>query len=429
MSYEASKDESLAFDTKQVHSGYDPAEHYLSKSVPIYQTAAFELGDFERCERLFSYEEEGFSYGRFSNPTTDVLERRIASLEGGAAAVSFGSGMAAISAVFLNLAKSGDQIVAVRTLYGGSSTLLSKILPDYGVSASWVENPDDPASFLRAMSDRTKAVFIESLGNPGMNVIDVEEVARIAHERGVPLVVDNTFATPYLFRPFEFGADIVAHSATKYLGGHGSTLGGLVVEKGGFDWLSSYPQFREFRDELAASVPAESLDLTLFSRRLRARCLADFGAHLSPFSSFLLLQGVETLSLRMRRHVENAQAVARFLSSHPAVLSVSHPSLPSSPYYELGKKYFPKGAGAILSCRLKGGLAAARRALERVRIFDYMVNVGDSKSMIVHPASSTHYGLSPEELERAGVYEDGLRLSVGIEDSGDLIADLDRALS
>ena len=430
MSYDAFKDESLAFDTKQLHAGYDPAEHFRAKAVPVYQTAAFELGDFDRCERLFTYREEGFSYVRYANPTNDVLEKRIAALEGGAAAVSFGSGMAAISSVFLNLARSGDEIAAVKTLYGGSTTLLSKILPDYGIRAKWVEEGDDPESFRRAIGERTKAVFIESLGNPGMNVLDIEAIARIAHEKGIPLIVDNTFATPYLLRPFEFGADIVVHSATKYIGGHGTTIGGLAVEKGGFDWLGGkFPQFKEIYDEMAKTLAPEAFQGTLFTRRLRSRFLSDLGAHLSPMSAFLLLQGLETLSLRMRRQVDNAEAIALFLSAHPAVLEVSHPSLPASPYHELARKYLPRGAGAILSFRLKGGLEAAKSVLGRVRSFDYMVNVGDAKSMITHPATSTHYGLSPAEMLQAGVYEDSLRLAVGTEDPGDLINDLRQALA
>jgi O-acetylhomoserine (thiol)-lyase len=429
MSYEAYKDESLAFDTKQLHAGYDPSEHYRSKAVPIYQTAAFELGDMDRCERILTYREDGFSYVRYANPTTAVLEKRVAALEGGAAAVAFGSGMAAISSVFLNLARSGDEIVAVRTLYGGITTLLSKILPDCGIAASWVEDPSDPESFRRAIGERSRAVFVESLGNPGMNIIDIEAVARIAHERGIPLIVDNTFASPYLFRPFEFGADISIHSATKYIGGHGTTIGGLVVEKGGFDWLGSgFSQFQDCYDELARNLPPETFRETLFTRRLRGRYLCDLGGHISPISAFLLLQGLETLSLRMRRQVDNAEAIARFLNTHPAVLEVSHPSLPTSPFFELAKKYFPRGAGAILSFRLRGGFAAAKEVVERARIFDFMVNVGDVKSMIVHPATSTHFGLSPEEMLKAGVYEDGLRLSVGTEDPEDLIGDLRQAL-
>jgi OAH/OAS sulfhydrylase len=429
MSYQAYNDDTLAFDTKQLHAGYNPADHFRSKAVPIYQTAAFELGDFDRCERLFAYEEEGHSYVRFSNPTNDVLEKRIAALEGGAAALSMSSGMSAISNTFLNLAQSGDEIAAVKTLYGGSTTLLSKVLPPYGITANWVENADDPESFRAAITERTKAVYIESLGNPGMNIIDFEAVAAIAHENGIPLVIDNTFATPYLLRPFEFGADIVCHSSTKYLSGHGTVISGLVVEKGGFDWFNGkFPQFEEFYKEYTGKIEEKSLRDTAFTRRLRIRYLTELGGHLSPMSAFFVLQGLETLSLRMQRHADNTLKVAAFLSEHPAVLDVSYPSLPSSPYFPLAQKYFPFGSGAILSVRLRGGLASAQSVLEKVRIFDYMVNVGDAKSLIVHPATSTHYGLPEEAKQKAGVYDDTLRISVGLENVNDLINDLRQAL-
>lgn len=429
LSYQAYDDPSLGFDTKQLHAGYNPAEHYRSKAVPVYQTAAFELGGFDRCVRLFSYKEKGHSYVRFSNPTNDVLERRIAALEGGSAALGMSSGMSAISSTFLNLAQAGDEIAAVKTLYGGSTTLLKKVLPPYGIRANWIEDADDPDSYRAAITEKTKAVYIESLGNPGMNVIDIEAVAKIAHEHGIPLVVDNTFATPYLLRPFEFGADIVCHSATKYLSGHGTVISGIAVEKGGFNWLNGkFPQFEEFYKEYTGSIEEAELRRDLFTYRLRIRYLTELGGHLSPTSAFLILQGMETLSLRMQRHADNARKVAEFLSAHPAVRSVAYPSLPSSPYHALAEKYFPKGSGAIMAVRLQGGLEAAKRVLERVRIFDYMVNVGDAKSLIVHPATSTHYGLPKEEQEKAGVYDDTLRLSVGIEDPNDLIADLRQAL-
>jgi len=430
MSYDAFHDKTLGFTTKQLHGGYDPKEHYRSKAVPIYQTAAFELGDFERCSRLFAYEEEGHSYVRFSNPTNDVLEKRISLLENGAAALGMASGMSAISNTFLNLAQAGDEIAAVRTLYGGSTTLLQRVLPPYGITANWVDDPDNLDDYRRAITPRTKALYVESLGNPGMNIIDMEAVSAIAHEAGIPVVVDNTFATPYLFRPFEHGADIVCHSATKYIGGHGTTIAGLVVEKGGFDWFSGkFPQLEEFYREYTGKIEEADLREALFTKRLRIRYLTELGGHLSPMSAFYLLQGLETLSLRMERHVQNARAVAEYLAGHPAVLDVAYPSLPGSPYYALAQKYFPKGAGAILAVRLKGGLPAARRVLERVRIFDYMVNVGDAKSLIVHPATSTHYGLPQATQNDAGVYDDTLRLSVGIEEAEDLIADLAQALA
>lgn len=429
MSYEAYKDNSLGFTTRQLHAGYNPGEHYRSKAVPIYHTAAFELGDFDRCTRLFDYSEEGHSYVRFSNPTNDVLEKRIASLEGGSAALSLSSGMAAISNTFLNLATAGDEIAAVQTLYGGSTTLLNKILPEYGINGRFIEDENDIESYKRAINEKTKAIYIESLGNPGMNIVDIEAIAKLAHENGVPLVIDNTFATPYLIKAFDYGADILCYSATKYLAGHGTIIVGLVVEKGGFDWHNGkFPQFDSFYEEYKDSIGEEELRKNIFTKRLRIRYLTDFGSHLSPTNAFYLLQGMETLSLRMERHVENALKVAQFLESHPQILQVSYPGLESSPYYNLAKKYFPKGPGAIMSIRLKGGLEAAKKVLERVRVFDYMVNVGDAKSLIVHSATSTHFGQSKEQREKAGVYDDTLRLSVGIEDAEDLIADLKQAL-
>jgi O-acetylhomoserine (thiol)-lyase len=429
MSYEAYNDDTLGFSTKQLHAGYNPADHNLSKAVPIYQTAAFELGDFDRCVRLFSYTEEGHSYVRFSNPTNAVLEKRITALENGAAALSMASGMAAISNTLLNITQAGDEIVAIKTLYGGCATLIGRILPQYGVTGRFVEDENDIASYEALINEKTKAIYIETLGNPRMNIVDIEAVAALAHRHGIPLIADNTFATPYLFRPFERGADIVCYSATKYLAGHGTTIAGLVVEKGGFDWLNGrFPRMESFYNDYKDSIEKTALLHTLFSRRLRMVYLTDLGAHLSPTSAFNILQGMETLSLRMERHTENAEKIARFLAGHPRVLEVSYPGLETSPFYPLAQKYFPKGPGAILAIRLKNGQEAALNILKKVRIFDYMVNVGDAKSLIVHPATSTHFGLSKAELEAAGIHDDMLRLSVGIEDAEDLIADLDNAL-
>jgi O-acetylhomoserine (thiol)-lyase len=429
MSYEAYNDDSLGFTTKQLHAGYNPAEHNRSKAVPIYQTAAFELGDYDRCVRLFSYAEEGHSYVRFSNPTNTVLEKRMSALEGGAAALSMASGMAAISNTFLNLTQSGDEIIAVKTLYGGSTTLLSSILPQYGVTGKFVEDANDIRAYERLITGKTKAIYVESLGNPGMNIVDMEAIAELAHRHGVPLVVDNTFATPYLLRPFDHGTDIVCYSATKYLAGHGTVIGGLVVEKGGFDYRNGrFPQMERFYDEYKDSIDGEELRKTLFTKRLRIVYLTDLGAHMSPMQAFFLLQGIETLSLRMERHAANAREIAAFLNNHPAVNHVAYPGLPSSPYYALARRYFPRGAGAILSIRLKGGCEKALAVLKKARVFDYMVNVGDAKSLVVHPASSTHFGQSASQQEAASVYNDTLRLSIGIEDAEDLINDLKQAL-
>lgn len=429
MSYNAFENQELGFTTRQLHAGYNPEEHYRSKAVPIYQTAVFELGDYERCLRLFEYAEEGHSYVRFSNPTNDVLEKRISSLEGGAAAVSFGSGMAAISSTLLNLAHEGDEIIAVQTLYGGSTTLLAKTLPDYGITGRFVEDETDIESYRKLITDKTKAIYLECIGNPKINIIDIDKVVELAHSHGIPVVIDNTFATPYLFRPFEHGVDIVCYSATKYLAGHGVVIAGLVIEKGGFNWLNGrFPEFEAFYEANKKDIGEEVLKKVMFTKRLRMRYLTDFGGHMSPQTAFYVLQGIETLSLRMERHIYNAQKIAEFLEQHPAVKEVSYPGIPSSPYYNLAQKYFPKGPGAMMAIRVKGGLQGALQVLQKVQIFDYMVNVGDAKSLIVHPASSTHFGHSAEEQEKAGVYEDTLRLSIGIEDADDLIADLNQAL-
>jgi O-acetylhomoserine (thiol)-lyase len=429
MSYEAYKDKTLGFTTRQLHYGYEPQAHNGSKAVPIYQTAVFELGDYDRCVRLFDFSEEGHSYVRFSNPTNEVLEKRIASLEGGTAALSLASGMAAVCNTFLNLCSAGDEIIASPTLYGGSVALLSHILPDYGIIGRFPKDKDDIESYKELINEKTKAIFIESLGNPNMNIADIEALADLAHAHNIPLVVDNTFATPYLLRPFEHGADIVCYSATKYIGGHGAAIAGLVAESGNFDYLNGrFPEFEKFYAEYKGKIDDTLLKTEMFTRRLRYRYLTDMGAHMSPQTAFYILQGLETLSLRMERHTSNAMQIAKFLENHPKVESVCYPGLASSPYHSLAKKYFPKGPGAILSFNVKGGLEQARKLLESVRVFGFMVNVGDAKSLIVHPASSSHFALSKEEQIRADVYENTIRLSIGIEDVEDLIADLSQAL-
>ncbi|HUM84128.1 MAG TPA: aminotransferase class V-fold PLP-dependent enzyme [Lachnospiraceae bacterium] len=430
MSYDAYQNEKLGFTTRQLHAGYHPQDNRWAKQVPIYQSAAFEFGDFARCERLTFREEQGFSYSRCSNPTNKVLEERIASLEGGTAALSFASGMGAIFAVLMNLAEAGDEIITVPTMYGESVTLICDILPSMGITGRIVQDPDDISAFEALINDKTRAVYIESLGNPLINIIDFKELARIAHQHGVPLVVDNTFATPYLFRPFEFGADIVVYSATKYLGGHGTTVAGLAVEKGDFNWNNGrFPQFDKFRKNGTKNIPEEILSSQLFTLRLYQRSLSLFGAHLSAQSAFYILQGIETLSLRMERHAYNARAIAIYLSKHPKIREVSSPVLENNPYHALAEKYFPKGLTGMLSFRVRGGKAAAVTVLDNVHLFDQMVNVGDSKSLIVYPAVATHFGLTLEQQADAGIYPDTIRVSVGIEDIEDLIADLDQALA
>jgi O-acetylhomoserine (thiol)-lyase len=432
MAYKAWKNESLGFTTRQLHAGYDPDHHNQSKAVPIYQDAAFQLGDFDRGSRLFSFSEEGYSYGRYSNPTTEVLEHRMESLDGfNSAAVAMSSGMAATANTLLNIATVGDEIVASSTLYGGNLTLLKKILPQYGIRGLFARDESDPDTYAELITDKTKAIFVECLGNPNSNIVDFSAIADVAHAAGVPLIVDNTFATPYLFRPFEHGADIVTYSATKYLSGHGILIGGIAIDKGDFDWLGGgkYPHFEKFYEENEKAIAAEKLRRFLFALRLRMTYLCDLGSYMSPQTAFYILQGIETLSLRMDRHVANAQRIAAFLDTHPKVASVSYPGLASSPFHQLAQRYFPKGAGAIVSFRPVGGIEAAKRIIDRCELFDFMVNVGDAKSLIVHAATSTHFGQPIEVLEAAGVAEDTIRLSIGIEDADDLIADLDRALA
>lgn len=430
MAFTADRDQTLGFTTRQLHAGYNPDEDtYGSKAVPIYQSACYSLKDIDNCIDVFKFAKEGQSYSRFENPTNDVLERRIASLEGGARAVSFGSGMAAITNTILNLCRAGDNIVLVKTIYGGTTSLLTGILPQYGITGKFVSNPDDPEAFRAQIDEHTKAIYVECLGNPLINVPDFEALSAVAHDAGIPLVIDNTFATPYLFRPFEHGADIVVYSATKYLCGHGTTIGGLVVEKGGFPWLNGkFPQFEAFNQKYRDWVGAEKMDREMFSQRLRQVYLCDVGANLSPVSAWLILQGIETLSLRMREHCKNAQAVAEFLEQHPAVRSVSYPGLKSSRYHALAQKYFPLGCSGMMMFRVNGSQADAASLLEKVHLFGFMVNVGDAKSLITHPATSTHFGQPKEVLEGAGIYPDSIRLSIGIEDKEDLIADLKQAL-
>jgi len=426
MAFNAYKDDSLGFTTRQLHAGYDPdADTFGAKAVPIYQSAAYSLQDVDHCIDLFQWSAEGQSYGRFKNPTNDVLERRICSLEGGTSAVSFASGMAAISATILNLCTAGDNVVLVKTIYGGTTNLMSHILPQYGITPHYVENPDDTGAYRSQIDENTKAVYVESLGNPLINIPDFDAIAALAHEHGIPFIVDNTFATPYLFRPFEHGADIVIYSATKYLCGHGTAIGGLVIENNRFDWGSGrFPQIREFNDKWAGFQGNSNV----FTRRLRQLYLCELGANLAPVNAWLILQGIETLSLRMKQHCENAEAVAVFLESHPAVREVDYPALKSSRYYGKAKKYFPNGVSGMMSFRTKAGLDETVSLLSKVHLFGYMVNVGDAKSLITHPETSTHFGQPREVLEGAGIYDDSIRLSIGIEDKEDLIADLKQAL-
>ena len=417
------------FETLQQHAGQVPDPATGARAVPIYQTTSYVFENTQDGEDQFGLKKPGFIYSRLANPTWDVLEKRIAALEGGTAALATATGAAAISLSLINLAGAGDEIIAAPTLYGGTIELFTDTFRHLGITVKYAD-PDNPQSFAALITDKTKAVYLESLGNPAINIPDFEAIAEIAHKNGIPVLVDNTFATPFLFRPFEHGADIVLHSATKFIGGHGTTLGGLIIEKGDFDWEGS-GRFEELvkPDEsygglsFVKDVPGAS-----FVTRVRAKYLRDLGASLSPFNAWLLIQGLESLSLRIERHVSNAQKVADFLENHPKVTKVNYPSLPSSPYYKLAQKYFPKGTGSIFSFELQGGREAARRFIDAAQIFSDLANVGDSKSLLVHPASTTHQQLNDEALKAAGITSGTIRISVGLENVDDLLDDLKQAL-
>jgi O-acetylhomoserine (thiol)-lyase len=419
----------LRFDTLAVHAGQQPDPATGSRAVPIYQTTAYNFRDSAHAASLFALQESGNIYTRIMNPTTDVLEKRLAALEGGVGALAFASGHAAISAAILNIAQAGDEIVSSSTLYGGTYNMFAYTLPRLGIKVSFVD-PADPASFAKAVTPRTKALYAETIGNPKIDILELAAVAEVAHAHGLPLIVDGTFTTPYLLRPFEFGADVVVHSATKFIGGHGTSMGGLVVDGGRFDWGSGkFPLLSEPDPSYHDLRYAEALGPQAFITRLRTQILRDLGACLSPFNSFLLLQGLETLPLRMRRHSDNALAIAGFLAGHPQVAWVSYPGLASHPDHVKAGKYLPKGAGAILTFGIKGGLEAGRKFIDSLQLFSLLANVGDAKSLVIHPASTTHSQLTSAQRAAAGVPDDMVRLSMGLEDPADLIADLDQALA
>ncbi len=417
------------FETKQLHAGQQVDPTTKARAVPIYQTTSYVFDDTQEGEDLFALRKPGNIYTRLMNPTNDVFEQRIAALEGGVAALATASGSAAITYAILNIAGAGDHIVAASTLYGGTYNLFATTLPRYGITTTFVD-PDDPANFESAIRENTKALYIETLGNPGINVIDIEKVADIAHKNKIPLIVDNTFGTPYLIRPFEFGADIVVHSATKFIGGHGTSIGGVIVDGGTFDWTNGkFPYFTEPDQSYHGIRFGYDTAPTAFVTRIRVQLMRDTGACLSPFNSFLFIQGLETLSLRVERHVQNARKVAEYLSGHDKVAWVHYPSLKGDKYYGLAQKYFPKGAGSIFTFGVKGGGAAARKFIDHLELFSNLANVADAKSLVVHPSSSTHQQLSPEEQEKAGVTEDQVRLSIGLENIDDIIEDLEIAFS
>ncbi len=422
-------DRQLGFDTRALHQGYSPDPTTGARAVPIYQSTSFVFKDSDHAARLFALQEFGNIYTRIMNPTTDVLEQRIASLENGAAALATSSGQAAQFLAINSLLEHGDEMVAASTLYGGTYTQFEVSFKKLGYNVKFVD-PDDPENFRKAITPKTKCLYGETIGNPRNNVLDIEAVAKIAHGNGLPLVIDNTFATPYVCRPIDYGADIVVHSLTKFIGGHGNSIGGIIVDAGRFDWNNGkFPQLTEPSRAYHGMKFAETFGNLAFIIRARVEGLRDIGPCLSPFNAFLILQGVETLSLRMDRHLSSTLAVARHLEKHPLAMWVKYPSLPTNPYHEVAKKYTPKGAGAVFSFGIKGGYEAGKRFIDNLKLFSHLANVGDSRSLVIHPASTTHQQLGPSEQESAGVTPDLVRLSIGLEDLEDILWDIDQALA
>lgn len=425
-----SRDRKLRFETLQLHVGQeqpDPATD--ARAVPIYQTTSYVFRDCEHAAQRFGLADAGNIYGRLTNSTQDVFEKRIAALEGGSAALGVASGAAAITYTFQNLARQGDHIVASKYIYGGSYNLLEHTLPDQGITTTFVD-PDVEGAVEAAIQENTKAIFIESIGNPNANLVDIQKIADIAHRHQIVLVVDSTFATPYLLRPFEYGADIVVHSATKFIGGHGTALGGVIIESGRFDWNASgkYPQLTEPDPSYHGVRFYEVAGAAAFVTRIRAVILRDTGATMAPLHAFLFLQGLETLSLRVERHVENTLKVVEFLQLHPNVARVNHPAVSDSPYHELYQKYFPKGGASIFTIEINGSEEDTKKFIDNLEIFSLLANVADVKSLVIHPASTTHSQMTPEELETSGIKPNSVRLSVGTEHIDDILYDLEQAL-
>lgn len=427
----SNQERKFKFETLQLHVGQEQADPATdSRAVPIYQTTSYVFKNSAHAAARFGLADAGNIYGRLTNSTQDVFESRVAALEGGIAGLAVASGAAAITYAVLNITKAGDNIVSAKTIYGGSYNLFEHTLSEYGVTTTFVD-ADDVQNFENAIQDNTKALYIETLGNPNSSLIDVDAVAEIAHKHKIPLIVDNTFGTPFLFRPIEHGADIVVHSATKFIGGHGTTLGGVIVDSGKFDWKASgkFPQLSEPNPSYHGIVFADAVGAAAYITRIRAILLRDTGATISPFNAFLLLQGLETLSLRVERHVENTKKVIDFLKNHPKVENVNHPSLPDSKYYDLYNKYFPNGAGSIFTFEIKGGAAEAQAFIDKLKIFSLLANVADVKSLVIHPASTTHSQLNEEELVEAGIKPNTIRLSIGTEHIDDILWDLEQAFN
>ncbi|GMB00694.1 O-acetylhomoserine aminocarboxypropyltransferase/cysteine synthase [Pelosinus sp. IPA-1] len=422
------KERKHGFDTVALHAGQIPDRETGARAVPIYQSTSFVLGDTERAARIFALEEFGNAYTRMMNPTQTAFEERVAALEGGVGALAVASGQAAITYSILNIAQSGDEIVSSSAIYGGTYNLFHHTLPKLGIEVHFV-NPDDPENFRKAITSKTKALYAEVIGNPRIDILDIENVAKVAHENDIPLIVDSTFATPYLNRPIEWGADIVVHSATKFIGGHGTSIGGIIVDSGNFNWDNGkFPGLVEADPSYHGLSFTEKFGNAAYIFRARVTLLRDIGAVITPFNSFLFLQGLETLSVRLDRHVRNTQKVAEFLEQHKFVSWVNYPGLKSSKYYELGQKYFPKGAGAILTFGIHGGLKAGTKFINNLGLFSHLANVGDAKSLVIHPASTTHQQLSPAQQLSCGITEDLVRLSIGLEDIDDLLYYLEEAL-
>jgi len=418
-----------SFNTLAIHAGQEPDPTTGSRAVPLYQTTSYVFEDTQHGADLFSLAKPGNIYTRIMNPTTAVLEERIAALEGGVGALAVASGSAAITYSILNLAGAGDHIVAASTLYGGTLNLLSNTLPHYGITTTYVD-PDDLDTFAAATTPQTKAWYVESIGNPNGNLVDLKKLSDLAHAHGVPLIVDNTFGTPYLIRPIEHGADIVVHSTTKFIGGHGTSIGGIVVDGGHFDFNSDkFPLLSLPDPSYHGLAYARDLGNLAYILRMRVALLRDTGATMSPFNAWLFIQGLETLPLRMDRHVSNAQKVAEYLASHPKVSWVNYAGLPGNKYHELAQQYLPKGASSIFTFGIKGGKAAAVQFIDHLELFSNLANVADAKSLVIHPASTTHSQASESELAKAGISQDLVRLSIGLEDVADIIADLEQALT
>ncbi len=420
----------FAFNTLALHAGYEPEATTGARAVPLYQTTSYVFRDTDHAAALFALQEPGNIYTRIMNPTNDVAEQRLAALEGGIGALVTASGQAAETLTILTLCNTGDEIISASALYGGTYTLFSQSLKRLGITVHFVDD-NDPATYESLINDRTKLIYLETIGNPKLEVPDFEGITKVAHAHGVPVVCDNTFATPYLCRPFEHGVDIVVHSTTKWIGGHGLSIGGVIVDSGRFDWKASgrHPGLIEPEPAYHGAVFADVLGEAAFIGRARVIGLRDFGPAQSPFNSFLNIVGIETLSLRVQRHADNALAVAKYLLEHPAVEWVNYPGLPDHESYERAQRYLPKGAGAVLGFGIKGGKEAGRAFIDNLKLFSHLANVGDARSLAIHPASTTHQQLSPEEQVASGVTDDYVRLAVGIEDIDDILWDLDQALT